>query len=136
MSTRSQTPKGASRRRRPATAAAGAGFLDAWANLVPDWMPALPRRRGRKPRVSIDQILHALTFHVTHGGGTLAEHFVELFQEPLADSSWSDRRRRLPWEVFAELMGRALRPIATRRRHPDACWRGWGSWRSTARTTV
>lgn len=93
--------------------------------MVPNWMPQLPRRRGRKPRVPLDQILQALTFHVTHGAGTLAEHFFELFQEPLADSSWSDRRRRLPWEVFADLMRRALRPIATRRQHPDAFWRGW-----------
>jgi hypothetical protein len=88
-------------------------------------MPELPRRRGRKPRVPLDQILQALTFHVSHGAGTLAEHFFELFQEPLADSSWSDRRRRLPWEVFADLMRRALRPIATRRRQPDAFWHGW-----------
>jgi hypothetical protein len=93
--------------------------------MVPNWRPQVPRRRGRKPRVPLDQILQALTFHVAEGAGTLAEHFFELFQEPLADSSWSDRRRRLPWEVFADLMRRALRPIATRRRQPDAFWRGW-----------
>ncbi|MGH8648008.1 MAG: IS4 family transposase [Burkholderiales bacterium] len=101
------------------------GFLGAWADMVgPDWMPTLPRRRGRKPRVSINQLLQALTFHVTQGAGTLAEHFFELFQEPLANSSWSDRRIRLPWEVFADLMRRALRPVATRR-HREAFWRGW-----------
>jgi hypothetical protein len=121
--------KRASRRRRgppknPASETS-AGFLDAWANLVPQWTPQLPRRRGRKPRVPLDQILQALTFHVAEGAGTLAEHFWELFQEPLSDSSWGDRRRRLPWEVFADLMRRALRPIATRRREPDAFWRGW-----------
>ncbi len=128
MPTHSQTRKRASRRRRPAKARAseaGGGFLNAWADMVPSWMPQLPRRRGRKPRVPLDQILQALTFHVTQGAGTLAEHFFELFQEPLADSSWSDRRRRLPWEVFADLMRRALRPIATRRRQRDAFWRGW-----------
>ena len=125
MSTRSQTPKRAVRRRGPAASDAGGGFLTAWANLVPNWRPAVPQRRGRKPRVPLDQILQALTFHVAEGAGTLAEHFFELFQEPLADSSWSDRRRRLPWEVFADLMRRALRPIATRRRQPDAFWRGW-----------
>ena len=125
MSTRSQTPKRIVRRRGPAASDAGGGFLTAWANLVPNWRPAVPQRRGRKPRVPLDQILQALTFHVAEGAGTLAEHFFELFQEPLADSSWSDRRRRLPWEVFADLMRRALRPIATRRRQPDAFWRGW-----------
>jgi len=128
MPSHSQTRKRASRRRSPTPAPAsdaGGGFLNAWANLVPNWMPELPRRRGRKPRVPLDQILQALTFHVSHGAGTLAEHFFELFQEPLADSSWSDRRRRLPWDVFADLMRRALRPIATRRRQPDAFWHGW-----------
>ena len=82
-------------------------------------------RRGRKPRVSLDQILQGLTFHVAQGAGTLAEHFWELFEEPLSDSSWGDRRRRLPWDVFADLMRRALRPIATRRRAAEAFWRGW-----------
>ena len=47
-----------------------------------------------------------------------------MFEEPLANSSWSDRRARLPWAVFADLMRRALRPIATRR-HRGAFWRGW-----------
>ena len=88
-------------------------------------MPTPLHRRGRKPRVPINQLLQALTFHVTQGAGTLAEHFFELFDAPLANSSWSDRRTRLPWEVFADLMRRALRPLATRRRHHDAFWRGW-----------
>ena len=91
----------------------------------PDGMPRLPRRPGRKPRVPINELLQALTFHVTQGAGTLAEHFFELFQEPLANSSWSDRRIRLPWDIFADLMRRALRPIATRRQQPEAFWRGW-----------
>src|ERR1700730_3061119 len=128
MPSHPQARRRASRRRRPATAPAseaGGGFLDAWANMVPDWMPQVPRRRGRKPRVPLDHILQALTFHVTQGTGTLAEHFFELFQEPLANSSWSDRRIRVPWEIFADLMRRALRPIATRRQQPDAFWRGW-----------
>lgn len=102
------------------------GFLGAWTNMVgPNWLPPMPRRRGRKPRVPVTQLLQALTFHVMQGTGTLAEHFFELFQEPLANSSWSDRRVRLPWEVFADLMRRALRPVATRRRQPEAFWRGW-----------
>src|SRR6266508_2020859 len=57
--------------------------------------------------------------------GTLAEHLFQLFRLPLADSSWSDRRQRLPWEIFAELMRRALRPRATARQHREAFWRGW-----------
>jgi len=91
----------------------------------PNWLPPVPRRRGRKPRVPVNQLLQALTFHVMQGAGTLAEHFFELFQEPLANSSWSDRRIRLPWEIFADLMQRALRPVATHCAHREAFWRGW-----------
>jgi len=128
MRTRSQTRHRTSRRRGPPKvprSEAPTGFLNAWANMVPNWVPPLPRRRGRKPRVPVTQLASALTFHVMQGAGTLAEHFFELFQEPLANSSWSDRRIRLPWEIFADLMRRALRPIATRRQQPEAFWRGW-----------
>ncbi|HEV7716311.1 MAG TPA: IS4 family transposase [Steroidobacteraceae bacterium] len=87
-------------------------------------IPVIGRRRGRKPRVPLADLLAALTFHVMQGAGTLAEHFSDLFDDSLADSSWADRRARVPWEVFAELMRRVLRPKATRRQ-PDAFWRGW-----------
>jgi hypothetical protein len=102
-----------------------AGFLEAWNRLVANWeLPALPLRRGRKPRVPLRDLLPALTFHVLNETGTLSEHFSQLFDAPLADSSWADRRARLPWEIFADLMQRVLRPQATRRQ-PDAFWRGW-----------
>jgi hypothetical protein len=81
--------------------------------------------RGRKPRVPLTQLLSALIFHFMSGAGTLAEHFFQLYQAPLADSSWSDRRVRLPWQVFTQLMQWALRPLVRRRRHPEAFWRGW-----------
>jgi hypothetical protein len=74
--------------------------------------------------VPLSDLLPALTFHVLSGAGTLSEHFSQLFNAPLADSSWADRRARLPWEIFADLMQRVLRPQATRRQ-PDAFWRGW-----------
>jgi len=91
----------------------------------PRGVPTVPRRRGRKPRVPVTQLLPALTFHVMQDAGTLADHLFQLFREPLADSSWSDRRLRLPWEIFADLMRRALRPRATVAQHPGAFWRQW-----------
>src|SRR6266498_4014087 len=102
------------------------GFLGAWEDVVgPRGAPSLAPRRGRKPRVPLTQLLPALTWHVMQDTGTLAEHLFQLFREPLANSSWSDRRLRLPWEIFAELMRRALRPRATAHQHRDAFWRGW-----------
>lgn len=101
------------------------GFLAAWDRLVgPTWQPALPVRRGRKPRVPLSELLPTLTFHVMQGAGTLAEHSAELFGDALSDSAWADRRARLPWAIFADLMRRVLRPKATRRQ-PDAFWREW-----------
>jgi hypothetical protein len=88
-------------------------------------VPALPTRRGRKPRVPLTQVLSALTFHVMKGAGTLGEHFAELFQTRLADSSLAERRARLPWDIFAELMQRMLRPRATAANAPEAFWQGW-----------
>ena len=93
--------------------------------MGPRGVPTVPRRRGRPPRVPVSQLLPALTFHVMQDTGTLADHLFQLFREPLANSSWSDRRLRLPWEIFADLMRRALRPRANPRRHGEAFWRGW-----------
>jgi len=101
------------------------GFLAAWQRLVgPRGVPTLPLRCGRKPRVPLTDLLPALTFHGMQNAGTLAEHFSHLFAASLADSSWADRRARLPWTIFAELLRRVLRPKATRRQR-DAFWRGW-----------
>jgi hypothetical protein len=85
----------------------------------------LAKRRGRKPRVPLAELLAAMTFHFMNSAGTLAEHFAMLFDDALADSSCASRRARLPWEVFAELMQRTLRPLAQKRRHPECFWRGW-----------
>lgn len=102
-----------------------AGFLAAWHELVgARGVPVVPPRRGSKPRVPLANLLAALTYHTMQSAGTLAEHFAELFSDPLVDSSCTDRRARLPWDIFADLMRRVLRPKATRR-HGTAFWRGW-----------
>jgi hypothetical protein len=102
------------------------GFPAAFAAAFGDSLPALPKRRGRRPRVPLAKVLPALVFHVMNAAGTLAEHFAQLFAaDALADSSLSERRTRLPWEVFTELMRLGLRPLAQAATHADAFWRGW-----------
>src|SRR3989304_2964195 len=101
------------------------GVFAAWQQGVGAWPPPTPRGLGRPPRVSVGELLSALTYHSLQATGTLSQHFEQLFHAPLADSSWSERRQRLPWEVFTALMRRGLRPRAHRRRHPDAFWRDW-----------
>src|SRR5258708_40317495 len=108
----------------PSQRRSSAGFLGAWQELVgPRGVPPVAPRRGRKPRVPVAQLLPALTWHVMQDTGTLAEHLFQLFREPLADSSWSDRRLRLPWEIFADLLRRAVRPRGAPRPQPEGASR-------------
>ncbi len=88
-------------------------------------LPVLARRRGRKPRVGLPNVLAALVFHAMNATGTLGQHFAMLFEDALNESACSDRRARLPWTVFADLMQRVLRPLAKPRRHKEAYYRGW-----------
>ena len=78
----------------------------------------------------------ALTFHVMQNAGTLAEHFSDLFDDSLADSSWADRRARVPWAIFAELMRRVLRPKATAPAARRVLARAGGCSRSMARNSA
>jgi hypothetical protein len=112
-------------RRRHTLGSAPTGFTVAFGECFDAVLPALPKRRGRRPRVPLAQVLPALVFHVMNTAGTLAEHFAQLFDDALADSSLSERRTRLPWEVFTELMRLGLRTLAQPAAHPDAFWRGW-----------
>ena len=108
-----------------ATELAPAGFLAAFRECFGPVLPVLPKRRGRHPRVPLARVLPALVYHVMSAAGTLAQHFSDLFDEALADSSLSERRTRLPWEVFAQLMRLGLRALAVVTAQPDAFWRGW-----------
>ena len=102
------------------------GFVPAFLQLFDNiGLPSLPKRCGRPARVPLGNLLAALVFHLMHTAGTLGEHFAMLFEDALGDSACSDRRARLPWQVFAELTSRALRPRAQARRQPEAFWRGW-----------
>jgi hypothetical protein len=112
-------------RRHNASALAPAGFQAAFWECFGAVRLALPKRRGRKPRVPLANVLPALVFHFMNAAGTLAEHFAQIFEDSLADSSLSERRARLPWEVFTELMHLGLRALAELAAHPDAFWRGW-----------
>lgn len=72
------------------------------------------------------KVLPGLVFHFMNAAGTLAEHFSLLFAaDALCDSSLSERRARLPWEVFRELLRLGLRPLAQAATQAEAFWRGW-----------
>src|SRR5512135_3328746 len=115
----------ASKAKRGRPRGEGHGFAREFETLCGKWIPKVGRRRGRKPRVGLKAVLMALVFHVMQRTGTLGEHFSWLMEDSLCDSACSDRRQRLPWEVFEDLMCHALRPLARRGRHKESFWRGW-----------
>jgi len=106
------------------------GFFAALAALLPAAKlerACAPRRtkRGRPPKLDRPTLIRALLFHFMHTAGTFAEHMFVLTGLNFAESTLSERRTALPWDVFAQLMRHALRPLAQRKKHPAAFWRGW-----------
>ena len=75
------------------------------------------RKHRRRPArlLTRGQLLVALVFHCTVAdmAGSFAEHLFCLFGLELAESTLSERRQALPFEVFSELLRRVLRPIST-----------------------
>lgn len=60
------------------------------------------------------QLLAGLVFHCTVGWtGSFAEHLFCLLGIQMAESTLSERRQALPFEVFSQLLRRVLRPIPT-----------------------
>jgi len=57
--------------------------------------------------------------------GTLGQHLWILFSIDMAESSLSERRQALPFEVFDELLKRVLRPIEKMENKGQACYKGW-----------
>jgi hypothetical protein len=111
-------PRQNSRSRKPPSLGDGGGFLDLLLERI-GWkeLEQFNHRKhgaGRPTHhLSRGQLLVALIFHYTVSwAGTLGEHLFSLLQIDMAESSLSERRQALPFEVFKELLGRVLRPIA------------------------
>jgi hypothetical protein len=78
--------------------------------------------------LSRGQLLAGLVFHCTVGwAGSLAEHLFCLLGIEMAESSLSQRRQALPFEVFSQRLRRVLRPIC---RTEAAAF--FGPWRLVA----
>jgi len=97
----------------------GGGFLSlvleriGWEQL--DGLNQRKHGAGRPTRVlTRGQLLVALVFHCTVGlAGSFAEHLFCLFDIEMAESTLSERRQTVPFEVFRELLRRLLRPVRT-----------------------
>jgi hypothetical protein len=96
----------------------------------------LPRRRlnalhrlhcraRRKPRATFADLVQGLVYHVLMGQGRLERHLFEQSGILLSAPDISQRRQRLPWELFRDLLGHCLRPLADPRRHREAFYHGF-----------
>jgi hypothetical protein len=70
------------------------------------------------------QLVMGLVFHFLQPCGTLAAHVKRLTGIAVSDAALSQRRARLPWEVFEEILRWVLRPLAEPQKQPGAFYRG------------
>lgn len=82
------------------------------------------QQRRRPPQLPFADLLMALVYHQLMGAGSLEQHVEELSGHRLSGSALSQRRQRLNWKIFQELMSTALRRRATASRHPQAFYQG------------
>ena len=94
------------------------GFLSLLLERI-DWnqLSELQQRKHRAGRperlLTRAQLLVGLIFHCTVGwAGSFAEHLFCLLSIDMAESTLSERRQVLPFEVFTQLLQRVLRPIS------------------------
>jgi hypothetical protein len=95
----------------------GGGFLTLLLERIGwDELNSLNQRKHRAGRparlLSRGQLLAGLIFHCTVSlAGSFGEHLFWLLGIQMAESSLSERRQVLPFEVFSDLLKRLLRPI-------------------------
>lgn len=81
-------------------------------------------RRRRPPRGSFADLLLGLVYHAVMGRGRLEAHLFEQTGLLLSAPDISQRRQRLPWELFRDVLSHCLRPLADRRHQPEAFYHG------------
>lgn len=86
--------------------------------------------RWYAPRTRKARLLHAydlvmaLVFHFLQPHGTFSAHVKQLTDMDISDAALAQRRSRLPWELFEQILRKMLRPLADPQLHPYAFYRG------------
>ena len=78
----------------------------------------------REPIMAFSQLLWSLVYHVLMPSGSLPTHVEKLTGQEITGSALSQRRQRLPWQLFETILAVALRPRAEPNQHPHAFYRG------------
>jgi len=82
------------------------------------------KKHGRPRRATAWELLRGLVVHMLGSPGTFGTHFEEANGKKMAESSLSERRQMLPWEVFSWLMELLLTPCAEKDRNSSAFYKG------------
>ena len=88
------------------------------------WWQQARRLIRRPPVLAFSDLLCALVYHALMASGTLATHVAELLGQSSSDAALSQRRQRLPWPLFEQILRAALRPRAEPSQHPQAFYHG------------
>jgi len=77
-------------------------------------------KRRCPPAIDASEFIAGLVIHVVAGPGMFVHHVKQLTGESITDSALSQRRSRLPQEVFSQVMAEALEPLADPQKHSEA----------------
>lgn len=81
------------------------------------------KKPGRPSSVSSSELVSGLVFHSLQSAGTLSSNIAASVGVSMSDSSISERRQKLPWEVFEKVMSEALRVCAVEQKHENCFYR-------------
>ncbi len=76
------------------------------------------------PKISNQQLIMGLVFHVLQGVGTLAEHMKLLTGKSVSESALSQRRSQAPWQIFETILEHTLTIKAQPKKHPYVFYKG------------
>ncbi|MFM7606156.1 MAG: IS4 family transposase [Prosthecobacter sp.] len=82
------------------------------------------RHQGPRQKMLLWQIIAALVVQCLHRSGSLEQIVWRYFAVRISSSALSQRRVKIPHEVFETCMRHALEPLACERRHPQSFFAG------------
>ena len=105
-------------------------FLDVLDRLIPagvlDQMcTELGPRPRSAPKLPAGKLISGLIYHQLQDGGTLAGNSGRLHGIQMSDSAFAQRRQLLPLELFEQILGAALSPLADETLHPECFFHGY-----------
>jgi hypothetical protein len=94
-------------------------------SILEELVQGAKKKSGRPAKAKAIELLKGLVWHALSEVGTLGAHFAAVTGKRLAESSLSERRSNIAWEVFSQILSLFLRPLAHEKKHPEAFYQGY-----------